>query len=115
MRKLLSLLFIVPFEAFGAAQDCATMKEIPKSKLSLSEVIELGLCRNPKTASSYLSYKSAQFAKNAGYSGYMPYIDASGSLSSIYRNEDLSRGTTAATISASYLIFDFGKRLSDVK
>lgn len=113
MKKLLCLLCLLPTQLW-AAQDCMSMKEVPAGKLTLQEVIELGLCRNPETASAYLSLESARFSKNAGYAQYLPSVSASGSANLPYRNKEWSDWSYSASISASYLIFDFGKRLSDV-
>lgn len=113
MKKLLCLLCLLPTQLW-AMQDCMSMNEVPAGKLTLQEVIELGLCRNPETASAYLSLESARFSKNAGYAQYLPSVSASGSASLPYRNKEWSDWSYSASISASYLIFDFGKRLSDV-
>ncbi len=114
MRKLSLLLCVFPFAAMAAAtDDCATRIDVPAGKLDLPTIIELGLCRNPQTAASYLASESARFAKNAGYANYLPSVSASASASLPYRNEDWGDWSYGASLSASYLIFDFGKRLSD--
>ena len=82
--------------------------------MTLPQVIELGLCRNPQTTSAYLAYESARLSKNAGYADYLPSVSASASASIPYRNEQWGDWTYGASLSASYLIFDFGKRLSDL-
>ncbi len=82
--------------------------------MTLQEVIEMGLCRNPQTASAYLSAESARLAKNAGYSTYLPSVNASASAGRDYRNKEWGDWQYGASLSASYLIFDFGKRLADL-
>ncbi len=114
MKKLLILLCAIPGVAFAATDDCATRMTVPAGKLKLPEIVNLGLCRNPQTASAYLSYEAARFSKNAGYANYLPRVDASASASLPYRNEKWGEWSTGASLSASYLIFDFGKRLSDL-
>ncbi len=115
MRKLSFLaFFIVVFPALGAVENCATRRDIPSDVLNLPQVIDLGLCRNPQTASAFLASESARFAKNAGYENYLPNVSASASASLPYRNEQWGDWSTGASLSASYLIFDFGKRFSDV-
>ena len=113
MRKLMILACLLPCQVW-AAQDCMSINTVPEGKLTLQEVIELGLCRNPETASAYLSLESARFSKNAGYAQYLPSVSASGSASLPYRNKEWSDWSYGASLSASYLIFDFGKRFSDV-
>jgi len=116
MRKLpFFLLCAVPFSAFAATDDCMTRMDVPAGKLNLPQVIELGLCRNPQTAAAYMAYESARFSKNAGYADYLPSVNASANASLPYRNEEWGDWSYGASLSASYLIFDFGKRFSDVK
>ena len=115
MRKLSFFLgLLAPFSAFAAIDDCMTRTTVPESVMNLPQIIEMGLCRNPQTTASYLSYQSARFSKNASYAKYLPSVNASGSASLPYRNENWGDWSYGASLSASYLIFDFGKRLSDV-
>ncbi len=115
MKKLLfAVLCLVPVQVMASDENCRTMTTVPDGELTLQQVIELGLCRNPETASAYLSLESARFNKNAGYSQYLPNVSVSGSASLPYRNSEWDDWSYGASISASYLIFDFGKRLSDV-
>ncbi|MBO5947002.1 MAG: TolC family protein [Alphaproteobacteria bacterium] len=116
MKKLsFFLLCAVPFSAFATTKDCMTRMDVPYGKLNLPQVIELGLCRNPQTASAYMAYESARFSKNAGYADYLPSVSASANASLPYRNSEWGDWSYGASLSASYLIFDFGKRFSDVK
>ena len=116
MRKLsFFLLCAVPFSALAATDDCMTRMDVPSEKLNLPQVIELGLCRNPQTAAAYMAYESARFSKNAGYADYLPSVSASANASLPYRNSEWGDWSYGASLSASYLIFDFGKRFSDVK
>ncbi len=111
----ISLLFIFICEfAFGANNDCVSRKTVPTEVMDLSAVIELGLCRNPDTMSAYYNYQSARYNKNAGYANYLPAVNGSASMSNNYQNHDWTDWQYGASISASYLIFDFGKRLADL-
>ncbi len=115
MKKISYLLLCaLPFSAIAATDDCMTRTSVPAETLTLPQVIELGLCRNPQTTSAYLAYESARLSKNAGYADYLPSVSASASASIPYRNEQWGDWTYGASLSASYLIFDFGKRLSDL-
>ncbi len=114
MRKLPLFAFcIMPFSAF-AADDCMTRTDVPAGKLNLPQVIELGLCRNPQTAASYMSYEASRLQKNMGYADYLPSVNVSANASLPYRNEQWGDWSYGASLSASYLIFDFGKRLADL-
>lgn len=115
MKKIFALsLFLVPFSAFCATEDCMTRTSVPEGKLTLPQIIELGLCRNPQTTASYLSYESARLSKNAKYASYLPSVSLGANASLPYRNEQWGDWSYGASVSASYLIFDFGKRLADL-
>ena len=115
MKKLLFLLMgCVPFAAGAAVDDCMTRTTVPDGRLNLPQVIDLGLCRNPQTAASYMAYEASRLSKNANYANYLPSVNVSASASLPYRNEAWGDWSYGASLSASYLIFDFGKRLSDL-
>ena len=115
MRKLTFLsLFLVPFSAFAQITDCATRIDVPSQELTLQQIIDLGLCRNPQTTASYLAYESARFSKNASYAKYLPSLSVGANANLPYRNEQWGDWSYGASLSASYLIFDFGKRLADL-
>lgn len=115
MKKAALLLMIaMPFCAMAADYDeCHTRTNVPDVPMTLHQVIELGLCRNPQTASAYLASESARFAKNAGYANYLPSLNGSASASLPYRNREWGDWSYGASLSASYLIFDFGRRTAD--
>lgn len=100
--------------AYGANNDCLSRKNVPDKVLDLQTVIELGLCRNPDTMSAYFSMESARYNKNAEYANYLPAVNGSANMTKNYRNDDWKPWEYGASISASYLIFDFGKRLADL-
>jgi len=118
MKQWLFVFAVMPSIAFGA-EDCATMRSVPDSEQSLQDVIELGLCRNPQTMAAYQSLRATHFNKNAGYANYLPNVSMIASANknfaqsenTLNKNYDWSYG---ASISASYLIFDFGKRTADM-
>jgi outer membrane protein TolC len=111
---LFLLAFLYPVIATAATDDCMTRTTVPSEPLNLKQVIDLGLCRNPQTAAAFLSYESARMSKNAGYANYLPDLSVSANASLPYRNEQWGDWSYGASLSASYLIFDFGKRLSDL-
>lgn len=114
MKKIALLLCLLPTLAYGTDDDCATRTTVPAGRLNLSQVVDLGLCRNPTTTASYYALQSARFAKNAGYANYLPNVSANASASLPYRNKEWGDWSYGASLSASYLLFDFGKRLADV-
>ncbi|MCR4917908.1 MAG: TolC family protein [Alphaproteobacteria bacterium] len=114
MKKISIVLAIIPSFAFAASDDCMSRKNVPNTVMTLDQVIEMGLCRNPETASAYYSLEAARLNKNAGYASYLPSVNASASVGKNYQNQHWGDWSYGASLSASYLIFDFGKRLSDL-
>ena len=115
MRKMpFFLVLLAHCTAFAGVDDCMTRTTVPDGKLSLPEIIDLGLCRNPQTTASYLAYESARLSKNANYADYLPSLNIGANASLPYRNEEWGDWSYGASLSASYLIFDFGKRLADL-
>lgn len=113
MKKLLFLGVFLPTFAF-AADDCAELRSVPDGVLTISQVVELGLCRNPQTAAAYASLRAAHFDKNAAYSAYLPSVNAGVNAGRNYQQENWGDWSYGASLSASYLLFDFGKRSSDM-
>ena len=114
MKRIFAIIAaVLPALAFGA-DDCATMRHVPDGVQSLQDVINLGLCRNPQTAAAYAAMRSSHFNKNAAYSSYLPSVSAGVSAGKEYRNKNWDDWGYGASISASYLIFDFGKRTADM-
>ena len=99
-----------PLCAFGA-EDCANMQYLPTKEMSLDEIIDIGLCRNPRTAAAYAALQSARFTKNAAHSYYLPSVSGKAGANRSHTEHD--DWTYTASLSASYLVFDFGKRESD--
>lgn len=113
MKKIFALCALAPTIAYGA-NDCATSMTVPEGELTLHEVVELGLCRNPGTAAAYAGLQAARFEKNAAYATYLPSADIGANAGINYMNKEWGDWSYGASLSASYLIFDFGKRLSDL-
>ena len=113
MRKLLVLLMFFPIVAF-AADDCAELTSVPDSVLTISDVIDLGLCRNPQTAAAHAALRAQKYNKNGAYSSYLPKVDLGANAGKNYENKDWKDWNYSASLGASYLLFDFGKRTSDM-
>ncbi|MCQ2581843.1 MAG: TolC family protein [Alphaproteobacteria bacterium] len=115
MKYVFSVLFaLLPVVAM-ADENCATLRDVPDRELSIQEVVELGLCRNPQTASAYASLRAARFNKNRSYASYLPSASIGYSFSNSYAGSQFDDWShRGPSISASYLLFDFGKRLADL-
>ncbi|MCL2538311.1 MAG: TolC family protein [Alphaproteobacteria bacterium] len=110
----LAVCLLPAFAAHAKKNDCNTRKNPPSGEVTLQQVIELGLCRNPNTAAAYLSAESARLSKNAAYAPYLPSVNASVDGTKRLRNKEWSDWQSGASLSASWLLFDFGKRLADL-
>ena len=109
--KCFTAFFIgLPFCAFGM-DNCATMRHVPDREMTLAQVVDMGLCRNPHTAAAYAALQSVRLTKNAAHSYYLPTV--SGGASAHRSHTEHDDWNYGASLSASYLIFDFGKRESD--
>ena len=113
MKNILFLCCFLPTVAF-ATDDCRKTQTVPDGVLTISDVVDLGLCRNPQTASAYASLRAAHFDKNAAYSAYLPSVNAGVNAGRDYQNEAWGYWGYGASLSASYLLFDFGRRSSDM-
>ena len=110
MKKI--IVFFILFPTYVIADsDCATTHHVPTHEMTLQEVIDMGLCRNPQTAAAYMALQSARYNKNAAHSSYLPTFSGSANAQRSHTEHD--DWDYSASISASYLIFDFGKRESD--
>ena len=110
MKKTLFVFMFFPVCVF-ADEDCATMRHVPTTEMTLVEVVNMGLCRNPQTAAAYSALQSVRYTKNAAHSYYLPSISFSGGANRSHTEHQDWDYT--ASLSASYLIFDFGKREAD--
>jgi len=114
MKKFLIIFFaLLPIlAANGSPKDvseCPALKDIN----TLPEIIEIGLCKNPITRIGYLSMEAARLGKNQAYAAYLPRVNGNMSMgASSFDNFDM--WSSGASVSATYLIFDFGRRFSEL-
>jgi TolC family type I secretion outer membrane protein len=88
-------------------------REKIKQPLTLADVVDLALCNNPQTRSLWASARAQAANVGVGMSAYLPTLSAQASAS---RNSSTSSGNTSnfnnrsASLTAGYLLFDFGGR-----
>ncbi|MDR2685398.1 MAG: TolC family protein [Rickettsiales bacterium] len=89
--------------------------QLPKGKMTLSEAMEIGLCRNLDTKAAYENVQAAKFQKYQAYSGYLPSVSGTTTRNWRYGSsgQEFIPGSGAG-LSASWLLFDFGRRESDL-
>ena len=110
MKKIIFVFVVFPLGAL-ADEGCATMRHVPTNEMTLIQVVNIALCRNPHTAAAYASLRSARFTKNAAHSVYLPSVSGTAHAGRDHTQHD--DWEYNASLSASYLIFDFGKKESD--
>jgi outer membrane protein len=128
-----------PSDPFGDLADIPSLQEsgrpcpasLPARALTLADVIDTALCRNPQTASAWATARARAAAVGSARSAYLPELSATGSVtrtlsgtSSTSSLDGVSDGSLSGSslgsagsdtrISASatlgYLLFDFGAR-----
>ena len=92
----------------------------PTQALGLAEVVDLALCNNPQTREAWANarYQAAQVGVAQG--AYLPSLNLSvsssrNSGSSTLQGGDQRYSQTQATLSADYLLYDFGGRAANLE
>ena len=88
-------------------------REKIKKPLTLADVVDLTLCNNPQTRALWASARGQAANVGVGMSAYLPTLSAQANES---RNTSNASGirdsytSRSASVTASYLLFDFGGR-----
>ena len=105
-----------PFASTSDATICP--KDKIQGQLTLADVVDLALCNNPQTRSLWASSRAQAAQLGTSLSAYLPTL--SGPIS--YLNSRTRVGATTtdsslknASVSLSYLLYDFGGREADVE
>lgn len=89
-------------------------RERISSPLTLADVVDLALCNNPQTRALWASARGQAAQVGVSTSAYLPTLSAQGSVSSNQSQTGSQASVTtfnqAASLSASYLLYDFGGR-----
>ncbi len=104
------------------SNSCNISKDVTKDALSLADVIELAMCNNPTTRQAWLSTKVGETAYKRTLGSYLPQISASAEYSksnskdyTVEPTGEVIRKGADAGLSLSWLLYDFGKRESNVE
>lgn len=103
-----------------AAQPTAV--ELPQAvrsgrPLSLAEVVDTALGRNPATRAAWSDARAAAAKYGSSLGAWYPTVTLSGTLTrakGIYDNTDQARNNKSASANLTYLLFDFGGRSAAV-
>ncbi|MDE2310443.1 MAG: TolC family protein, partial [Betaproteobacteria bacterium] len=105
-----------PFAATSDAAICP--KDKIKSQLTLADVVDLALCNNPQTHSVWANSRAQAAQLGSSLSAYLPTL--SGPISVLSSRTTVGATTTDsslknASVSANYLLYDFGGREANVE
>lgn len=94
-------------------------RDVSRHALSLAEVIDLALCNNPQTRGQWAAVRVQAAQVGVGTAAYLPTLSAQAGVT---QNFPVSAGqaqndytTKNASLSASYLLYDFGGRAASVE
>lgn len=128
---LLCLALLLPLAAAAGSDPLAVMQDAEPGKfphtadashcerdkinrpLTLADVVDLTLCNNPQTRAQWANARAQAANVGSGMAAYLPTLSAQAGVS---RNRSDSSGSMNnytsrnASLSASYLLFDFGGR-----
>ncbi len=104
---------------FAGSSDAAICpKDKIQGHLTFADVVDLALCNNPQTRSAWANSRAQAAQLGSSMSSYLPTL--SGPIS-VSRNRSETGATTteatlkSASVSASYLLYDFGGREANVE
>ena len=108
---------------FQWTQDATTCdRERIKKPLVLADVVDLALCNNPQTRQLWASARAQAAAIGVNMAAYLPTLSAQGTLSESRNRFSNQYATTRSTanaksgsLTASYLLYDFGARAANVE
>ncbi len=108
---------------FQQTRDMATCdRDRIRKPLTLTDVVDLALCNNPQTRALWASARAQAAAVGVNMSAYLPTLSAQGALSkssSTFSSQAVTSSSTSnsksASLTASYLLYDFGARAANVE
>ena len=86
--------------------------------LALGDVVQLALCNNPQTRSLWASARAQAATLGVSMSSYLPTLSVSGSGSrnlSRVTGQTTTASSRSISLTASYLLYDFGARAASVE
>jgi outer membrane protein len=99
------------------ATPCA--KEKILTPLTLADVVDLALCNNPQTRALWASARAQAAQVGVSTAAYLPTLSAQGNVSSnqskVGSQAQQSSTSQTASLTASYLLYDFGARSASLE
>lgn len=100
-----------------AARDICTRVR-PDHALSMAEVIDIAMCNNPQTRASWAAARARAAQLGASIASYLPTLTAQGTATHSAAHTggvSTTSNKESASLSASYLLYDFGERKANVE
>lgn len=101
-------LLALAMPALAAPPECP----FPSAPLDVAGVVAQALCRNPDTRTAWLTVQAQEARLKSAKSGYYPTLDLSASQTRSF-GDGGSSDRTGASLSAGWLLYDFGARAAD--
>lgn len=103
-----------------APEGCIS-SSVGKEKLSLNDLIQIGICNNPDLNRSYMAVKSSEAALGAAKASYLPSVDLGGKMSAAHYKgqydepdadiyKKMKSKPYSVNIALNWLLLDFGGR-----
>jgi TolC family type I secretion outer membrane protein len=100
----------------AGAENNAKPCEPPRSGTALSviDAVDLALCNNPQTREIWANARAQAAQVGVAQSAYLPSLDGKAASSRVTLNSDESR-VRSASLTLSWLLFDFGARAANLE
>ena len=112
-----SVMALDPFSVYtaNAPENCVD-KELSTKKLTLPDLITIGVCNNPSLSKDFMAIKIKEASVGQAKATYLPTVKGSASIS---KRSSKTEGQTSleneplsANVALNWLLFDFGGRIS---
>lgn len=106
---------IDPFSVYNAKAPTGCLdRQIGTMSLTLTDLISIGICNNPKLNQDYMSVKTAEADLGQAKSEYLPTINGTASADTAYEKEQKERSLKndpySGNLALQWLLYDFGGR-----
>ena len=87
----------------------------PGGRLSVADVVDLALRNNPTTSASWAAARGESDVYGAARGALLPTVDGHATLTTTGGTDETTRTQLTPSLTASYLVFDFGGRSGDIE
>lgn len=102
------------YQGLGGQGETFCQPPSPETKLELAEIVNQALCNNPQTREAWVNARIQAGLVGVSQSAYLPSVNASGTTSR-RRSDSNSFNQNTASLTLSYLLYDFGGREANLE